>query len=34
MAVIKTNHMKSGGQLKSCISLNVKMSIFVFCRGK
>lgn len=34
MAVIKFNHMKSGGQLNSCVSLNVKMSIFAFCQGK
>lgn len=34
MAVIKINHVKSGGQVKSCISLNVKVSIFVFCKGK
>lgn len=35
MAVIKINHMKSGGLLNSCVvSLNVKMSIFAFCQVK
>jgi len=34
VAVIKINHMKSGDQLKSCVRLNVKMSIFASCQQK
>lgn len=34
MAVININHMKSGGQLNNCVSLNVKMCISTFCQVK
>lgn len=34
MAVININHMKSGGQLNSCVGSNVKMNIFAFCQGR
>lgn len=34
MAVININHMKSGGQLNNCVSLNVKTCISKFCQGK
>lgn len=32
MAVIKFNHMKSGGQINSCVSLNVKIVFLHFAK--